>query len=706
MTTKQNIQLRDARDRLSELLGLGEPYPLRDLPVPAKGLTVPFGQAVKIPVEYSQRGVSYQLHDNRNRPETRPSDGGDVPVQADGTGDEIRLETPNIEDDITYRILATKISSDREAYLHASAVVKVGLDMALIAWIRNQPALDPTVEPVLPTTPRLADYEDTVEVEIKQSQEGVDYRLIHFVNGEGTEAEEIELSVADVRGTSGSIVLQSKPVLEDTILRIRATKTFAPSEGREDQTDLLDIELPLKVKANRAIDVSILPAAIVDFATEATVRIAASQRSAQYRVYVHKIRDPEFVHAPASDAQVIRVRLADEPEVQVSRPELPEPWEPVVDYDTGSDFRTGNGVDLDIAIGQITNDSLILVEARKEHQVLAEQAYASCVWLLQPVVFLARPNPTPPLNLSVVMQGDTTDDRLRAEEGQPGVFYYFRTAVDGEELPLPAYFHQRDDIDSHVNKGIGQLEVGIDLAVANDPAVPVDRSANRASLKPEPPVLEAAPLSAETTFYIRAMKAQTCIVAQLTHTAQLAALPQIRLQQAGVVAGGVARVLVQASHVGDQYALMLGGEAVRPPLPGDGTDKEFVTDAMAVDTMFEVWVTRPGETGIPVKRIVRLPVLIRPNATLVVKAAATEVEHNSATEILIESSQMDVSYQLLVAGSKVGSADSGNGATLNFPTGPLTADTTFVVRASRMDDSTITVELAQTVAITVRPAAP
>lgn len=701
-STKQNIQLRDARDRLNELLGLGEPYPLRDLPVPAGGLTVPFGQAAKIPIEYSQLGVLYQLHDHE-KPVTRSPDGGEIPVEDEGRGETLRLVTPRIENDVTFQILATKVGSGREAYLHTSATVKVGLDKTLVASIINQPPLDPTADSILATDPRLADYEDTIEVEIEQSQAGVDYRLVHGVDDDRPESEEIELSVEDVRGTDGNITLYSRPVQEDMEVRIRATKTFDPSEGRATQTDLLNIKLPLKVKANRALNMAVSPAAIVDYGTETRVRIAATQQSAEYRVYAHKIRDPEFVHDPAPDSQVLRVQLPDEPEVQLRRPLLPEPWQPIADFVPVSDYQAGNGGELKIPIGQFRDDSLIAVETRKVHRVSDQQSLASSVWLAQPAAVLVRPNPMPGLKLSVVMQGAVTDGRLWVADGQPGVFYYFRT-TESEKLPLPAYFYQRDDFDSRLNKGLGQLEVGIDLVVAADPpSGAVEPAVERESLAPELPRLVSGPLDAGATLSIRAVKAQSRIEASLIHTAQIVALPAIRLQQAGVVAGGVAKILVPASHTGDRYELMLDGKAMKPALSGNGTDLEFVSEPVTNDTEFEVWVTRPDADGIAVKRVVSLRVLIRPDAKLAVSAAASVVEHNGATDIQIESSQMGVSYQLFVGGSEVGSTASGNGARLRLTTGPLTADATFVVRASRLVDPTVSVELTQQVKITVRP---
>lgn len=700
MSSKENIQLRDARDRLCELLQLGEPFPLRDLPVPVEGLTVPFKQAARIPLELSQLGVLYQLHDPREQLVTWPADG--TPVQAQGTGEIINLEAAPIEDDVTYKILATKQGSQQHAYLHIPAIVKVGLDSSLIAWISNHPVLDSMADELLPTDPRLCDYGDTLEVEIALSQEGVDYKLVHFVSDGASKPTELVLS-AEVRGTDKNIVLYSESLMEDSTIRIRATKTFEPEEGRETQTDLLDIELPLKVKANPALNVSVL-SPIIDYSAQTTVRIAATQNSAEYRVYAHRIRDPEIVHEPASDTEVLRVLLPNEPQVQVRRPLLPEPWALMATYEPISELRAGNGGELIINIDAVTEDYLFIVEARKSHQLTETKRLPSSAWLNEPVLQLVRPNPTPDLSFTVVMQDAATDGNLIVEGGQAGVFYFFSIATD-VELPQPAYFYQRDDVDSSLNKGIGQIEVGIDLVVAADPPVAViETSPDLSRLAPQPPLLNSGPLAIGTTMSGRAVKAQTRIDATLTHSGKIKTLPEIKLAQVGIDAGTTATIQIISSQVGDVYELQLDGDIVKPALQGDGSSLEIETAAINADSQFEVRVNRPDDTGIEVQQMVPRTVLLKPDAGLTVSAVASEVDSGGATEILLAASQTDAIYQLLIGGTVTGDPLPGTGENLTLPTGPLTADTTFVVRASRLLDATVTVELTQQATVTIRTA--
>src|SRR5687768_7168314 len=107
MTT---IPVRDARDRLIELLSLGEPYPLRDLGVSDDQLTVPFNTSAKIPIENSQPGVLYQLHDKSKVVERAP---GEL-IEIVGNGGTVVLETYKIQEDITFRIFAMKQSSQHD----------------------------------------------------------------------------------------------------------------------------------------------------------------------------------------------------------------------------------------------------------------------------------------------------------------------------------------------------------------------------------------------------------------------------------------------------------------------------------------------------------------------------------------------------------------------------------------------------------------
>lgn len=108
--------------------------------------------------------------------------------------------------------------------------------------------------------------------------------------------------------------------------------------------------------------------------------------------------------------------------------------------------------------------------------------------------------------------GDSSSLPVVVSGGQAGVFYYFRTTAEGAEWPLPAYFHQRDrqhGQDTEYNKGLGQLRMDIDFAVAADHKDASVLSAALAITPPAGPIVEMTGITAESTLFVRAQKAQT-----------------------------------------------------------------------------------------------------------------------------------------------------------------------------------------------------
>jgi hypothetical protein len=241
---------RAARDRLIDMLGIGKTYPLRDLDVRDERLMVPINATAKVPIEISQSDVLYSLYTRDDKPVHRA---GQVPAES-------RWQRRNIDPGDAHDRWKTSLTGfgpprseqqnlikESVTYLHQPATVKVGLDVFLEAEILNAELLDPSNESARISDPRIIDYGSRADVQIKESQEGVDYRLVTFEKKNGTtQPVEVGLSDEPVRGTRGDILLRSRAIHEDTDIRIRATKTFDSAEGRPDQTDLLEVVLPLK----------------------------------------------------------------------------------------------------------------------------------------------------------------------------------------------------------------------------------------------------------------------------------------------------------------------------------------------------------------------------------------------------------------------------------------------------------------------------
>ncbi|HZI10645.1 MAG TPA: hypothetical protein VE153_09675 [Myxococcus sp.] len=581
MNDPRSFRVRDARDRLIDLLGLGKTYPLRDLPVPDEGLTVPFNQSARVSIEASQRDVVYELRGE-----------GDTPLaSAQGNGGTLYLQTPPMREDTTYNILARRIATGQEVYLLQQVTVKVGLDVALRARVLDAAPLDPSIGHPGDADARIVAWGTHVRVQVDHSQEGVDYHLVRFAGG-----EERRLS-PDVRGDQGDIVLLAEAISEDVDLRIRATKVFDPSENRPPETGLLNAVLPLKVRARPGLPMVVEPSPILDFGWNATVRIDNTQASTRYSVYVRAVADSDFVFT-AGGSELLGVDVEGAPRVHVRSPPVREVWEDLAGFERVGTPAPGNGGLLRLPVNGLKQDSVILVRAQKEHQ--ARVNIPSSVQLEQAALLLVRPNPRPELRLGVELDG-----ALEVAGGQPGVFYYVRRETTGEALGLPAYFHKTDERNAALNKGLEQLRIEVDFVLSRGTVRPAT-SAELASTPPLEPLLSTGPLEAGTTLYFRAVKAQTRVAIDLTQTARIAPFPAIRAEP--VPQGSPARIVVLASVVGDRYQLTQAGQPVGPALDGNGEDLAFTTGPLQAATEFQVRVTRSGDTGIPVERRVRVSV--------------------------------------------------------------------------------------------------
>lgn len=689
-----------------DLLGLGRTFPLRDLPVRDEQLTVAFNTTAKIPIEFSQKDVLYQLSDQGTLVERTPSgdEGLGIPIEMMGNGGTIYLETYKIQDDITFDILARRVTTSKEAYLLETATVKVGLDTSLSAWIKSAPHLDanldPTTDETTDTEPRIIHYGQAVDVVLHESQEGVDYKLVYFRQS-GRRQIEVELSVEDKLGNLNDILLRSHPISEDLDIQIRATKTFDPSDNRPTQTTLLDVVLPLKVRANTGLAVSVQPAPVIDYSQAGAVVIAGTQRTASYALLVRAIPDRDFIHTDDPNHEGFRVQVAGEADVLVIPPAVLAGGEIPPGYEAIGSFRPGTGGDLILAFPSLTRDSLVVVQASKQHQ--ATTVIPSTVQLQQPAVALVRPNPAPSLKVKVRLGQANIDNSIEVFDGQPGVFYHFRTAPDGVDIGRPAYFHQRDDADEGLNKGLDQLNVLVDFVVSRS-RIAGDDGVNPAVTAPEPPLIGTSQPLADAVLYVRAVKAQTRVGIELPGPpAAIASLPEIRLEQPVVDYNTSTRILITASVAGDRYQPMLNGSPFKQARNGNGEDILVVTDAATEDALYEMAVTRPRDAGIPVERVMSLQLMARPNPGLTVAPLAATVDFKTATQVRVQASQIGVSYRLELDGEPVGNSVAGNGGDITLPTAQLTENTTFAVRATKNTSPEISVLLGQVAVIEVRP---
>ncbi len=517
MTTSL-LQVRAARDQVIDLSGFGQTYPIRELTVRDEGLIVPINQTAKIPIEDSQTDVLYQLHFNRSPVQLTQAGtrwiskaSGGTPIEAPGNGGTLILETYPIDEDITFEIYARKLLSGRDTYLWQKARIRVGLDISLRAWIRRSrdvTLLDPALDPVTDDAPRLIDYGHSVEVEIENSQEGVDYELV-------TQPEPATiLSVAPVRGDLHNIILTTQPVYEDTDIYIRATKTFDPSEDRETQIALLTAILPLKVRANPDLAVSVDPEPIIGYNQATSIKLTQTQVSVSYQLYRYPLLDRDFIYQANPPVPVLTVDVPNETPVQVQEPARAAVWVTPPGYAPVDGVQAGTGGDLSLPLPPLTEDSLLIVQAQKDHLVSSDTGptISTALQLAQAALVLTEPDPAPALR---VVLDQETNSQLQVFDGQSGVFYYFHLDPADAAISLPAYFHQQDDVDASQNKGLDQLRLEGDFVVAREPEGVSD---DLAHTPPAPPILDTPVLADDVTLHMRAVKARTRVATWLDQT--------------------------------------------------------------------------------------------------------------------------------------------------------------------------------------------
>jgi hypothetical protein len=338
--------------------------------------------------------------------------------------------------------------------------------------------------------PRVTDYGTTVGVSVEDAQAQVRYQLRYPGPGGAivstTPTDEVPVNGTDLTLTTGTVT-------EDTQIDVHMTRTFE-NPAQQDLEGYLErephadspppwnyLKLPLAVRANPTLSVSIDGSSmddspLVDPGGLVRITIAGSQASVSYSIYARPLTDgsppvdgdfeldPPPPDAPALLPPITVPAALDviAHDVLVHEPPRPDPWTAQQGYVLQGQPTAGNGSDLVLTIGPIDRDTVFVIKARKIHQ-----GGESALQLEQALVALPRPKPVPALSLVISQSG-----RLSVSGGQPGVFYYFRRSGQTTKIGLPAYFHRLDEADPQQNRGIGQLRIGTDFAVARDPDDP------------------------------------------------------------------------------------------------------------------------------------------------------------------------------------------------------------------------------------------
>lgn len=392
----------------------------------------------------------------------------------------------------------------RREHLASKLGISLGLDPRLRAKMADPPRL-----PGISLVVHMADYGANAVVTVDGTQEGgALYSLVRV-----RESDEELLSDSAVIGTGKMVAITSKPLAEDLVLRVRVERLF-------DDPILLEAVLPVKVRANPKLAVTAAGSSLVEPGTTAAITVQNSQASAMYRAYVRALADEDFFVAadqPAVTLDVLGVpNLPASPAVRVSPPPN-EAWN-APEYAATGDAIAGNGGALEVPAGTITRDSLVIVQARKDHIAASvDELVSTEVQLEQVVVLLARPGSAPNLTLS-----QTSATTVAVTGGEPGVLYYLLDPVTNEPLGRPAYFHRKDEGDPTRNRGIGKMRVSRDFAVARGS---VAAGSDRTTTPALDPVVTVTPLPKDRSVKVMAVRARTGAAWEEARTVVVATAP-------------------------------------------------------------------------------------------------------------------------------------------------------------------------------------
>ncbi len=626
---KLQLSCRDARDRVIELLwhpaddgatatGLGLPWPLRDVPLPAQ-LVVASGLPATIDLDFSQRGVRYELYDAATGEPVQadPANPASPVVAVKGEGGPIKLTTPRILQDMIYRVRAIKDPAgpagapERATWLRGEIRVIEGIDTSLVPVFRNLPRVDSEAPPQFAAC--LCDHGVNVTVDIPDSQDGIEYDLIvadpNLLNGrdETKLRQKTRQSTASVRGNGDIVSLVYPAAAEDLDLQVRASRTTPTALGP--QVDILATVLCLRVRPDPAVPVTVVNP-VRAFAELGLLQVGdtlmKTQRGATYELWKRRIRDGEFVsnpfQPPPAAAEPSLAVPGDGSTIRVARPAPAADPLALTSLGFSSALaapQLGNGAILSFDLGPSGTDTTWVVLASKQHRLGSldgpdTRTGSSRLQLTQAGVQLVRPDPT--VFLVLVRWGqDASSGLWRIFAGEPGVFYAFSRA--GAALGSEAYVHQSDERDQSVAKGVGQLRLEVDLAIA---AAPLAGVAPAGEITPAPLLdLALAPVDLASPLQVRARRAMTGLLADLTQPPLL-----VRVEPPTVKSGSPARIQL-IGRPGETYELRLGGNPVGSPQPGAGTELTLKTDPLTTTSTFQL-VIRTQAGGVR-----RVPVPVR-----------------------------------------------------------------------------------------------
>ncbi len=543
------LHLRDARDRLIEMFELGLTYPLRDIPLPDE-LFVPSNTSTQVILPFSQVGVTYELID---------TNGVAVMVEGvPGDGGSIALPTPNIDEDKQYRVRAVKTDSSppREVILLGTVSIQEGVDPNLIVQMAVQ---------FQGTT--FVQHGAQAKVLVYPAQANVRYWLHagnslapYSATAEGNEGETLELTT-------------NVSMTEDIDLYVRGKLL----SGNNDEKDMI-ARAQVRVLPNLELTVT-LDAGVVDYSSGANLVIQNAQSSVRYQVWGRTVASSEYVFVgnPASDVLPIQGNgetLADL--LGVERPVIAPP-DGLAQLGPAL-AGPGNGTNLALAFGPITEDTILFLRASKRH-LPGHLGEPGC-WFEDPLIVLVRPNHAYNVaNYDVAIANGDTTGPLMLIAGQPGVFYQLVDPNTNDDVGPALYVHDNQE-------GIDVIHVNIDFVVADEGTMP--------SFDLDPPLHEG------TNLDLRAIKAITGISRDIVGSFVIDVTPNFQYP-VQVPSGDKFAIRVDPGEPDELYLLAAGG-SYSPWFEGKGQSLELWYDSIKQTTNFVVYVIRRSVGQVPLTR--------------------------------------------------------------------------------------------------------
>jgi hypothetical protein len=469
------ITLRDARDRMVQVLDIGTPYPLRDLKL-VYPETVAYNRPTTIQIVGGQAGVLYQLCDEDGNPIVEKENHFEVRLEAGMDADQVLLPTPAIRRDITFTVLAIREDSPKtgplEAYLNKAVSIKAGIDTGVpVAFV-------PATGQVASGTQIVTNYSDTIEVMLSGTQDGISYKLVT-----GPKDEPVDLSTAQ-KGNKGSIRLVSTQGFnEDTRVNILAFRPTSPKTFA-----ILETELTIQVRPNPAVSVNV-ETPIVDYKASSLLRLTNPQSSVEYRLYKRELNAAEYMSTRSENNLVIQTDEGREVFIQAP-PKLTD-WNDPAGFALVDTFKESSG-SVSVDTGKLLEDTVFIIQAVKIEN--REQ-----LQLNQAAVVLVRPDQSPVVDVQKEAVEAGESGVVTVKKTQKGVAYQLRLDSNNRPVNLPGY-HLTD-------RGAETVRVEVDLLV-EDQGKPIL-------------LLPTNAITKKTTFNVLASKILTGVSAELTGKATL-----------------------------------------------------------------------------------------------------------------------------------------------------------------------------------------